>query len=66
MLAIELDTTLQALVVEALNDVLSKYGKRPAVAELIWVISLMRILIPVQRCLPTIPKSRTSRQAMAF
>jgi hypothetical protein len=31
MLAIELDTTLQALVVEALNDVLSKHGKRPGV-----------------------------------
>jgi hypothetical protein len=31
ILAIELDTTLQALVVEALNDVLSKHGKRPGV-----------------------------------
>jgi hypothetical protein len=28
--------------------------------------SLMRILIPVQRCSPTIPKSRTSRQMVAF
>jgi hypothetical protein len=31
ILAIELDTTLQALVVEALNDLLSKHGKRPGV-----------------------------------
>ena len=31
ILAIELDTTLQALVVEALNDVLSKHGKRAGV-----------------------------------
>jgi hypothetical protein len=28
ILAIERDTTLQALVVEALNDLLGKYGKR--------------------------------------
>jgi hypothetical protein len=32
----------------------------------VWVTSLMCILIPVQRCLPTIPKSRTSRHVMAF
>jgi hypothetical protein len=31
MLAIEQDTTLQGLVVEALNDLLAKYGKRPVV-----------------------------------
>ena len=31
ILAIERDTTLQALVVEALNDLLGKYGKRPNV-----------------------------------
>jgi hypothetical protein len=31
ILAIELDTTLQALVVEALNDVLLKHGKRAGV-----------------------------------
>ena len=31
ILAIERDTTLQGLVVEALNDVLVKYGKRPVV-----------------------------------
>jgi hypothetical protein len=31
ILAIERDTTLQALVVEALNDLLSKHGKRPVV-----------------------------------
>jgi hypothetical protein len=31
ILAIERDMTLQALGVEALNDVLSKHGKRPGV-----------------------------------
>jgi hypothetical protein len=31
ILAIERDTSLQGLTVEALNDVLSKYGKRPVV-----------------------------------
>jgi hypothetical protein len=31
ILAIELDSTLQALVVEALNDLLLKHGKRPGV-----------------------------------
>jgi hypothetical protein len=31
ILAIERDTTLQALAVEALNDLLAKYGKRPNV-----------------------------------
>jgi hypothetical protein len=31
VLAIERDTTLQGLAVEALNDVLVKYGKRPVV-----------------------------------
>jgi hypothetical protein len=31
ILAIERDTTLQSLAVEALNDLLSKHGKRPTV-----------------------------------
>jgi hypothetical protein len=31
ILAIERDTTLQGLAVEALNDLLAKYGKRPVV-----------------------------------
>ena len=31
LLAIERDTTLQGLAVEALNDLLVKYGKRPVV-----------------------------------
>ena len=31
ILAIERDTTLQGLAVEALNDLLVKYGKRPVV-----------------------------------
>ena len=31
LLAIERDTTLQALSVEALNDLLAKYGRRRAV-----------------------------------
>lgn len=31
LLAIERDTTLQALSVEALNDLLAKHGRRPAV-----------------------------------
>ena len=31
ILAIERDTTLQGLAVEALNDLLAKYGKRPIV-----------------------------------
>jgi hypothetical protein len=31
MLAIERDTTLQGLAVEALNDLLAKYGKRPVI-----------------------------------
>ena len=30
ILAIERDTTLQALVLEALNDLLAKHGKRPS------------------------------------
>ena len=30
-LALERDTTLQALAVEAFNDLLKKYGKRPVV-----------------------------------
>jgi hypothetical protein len=30
VLAIERDTTLQALVLEALNDLLVKHGKRPS------------------------------------
>lgn len=29
MLAVQRDTTLQALVIEAANDLLSKYGQRP-------------------------------------
>jgi hypothetical protein len=29
MLAVERDTTLQALLMEAANDLLSKYGRRP-------------------------------------
>ena len=31
MLALEQDTTLQAIAIEAFNDVLKKYGKRAAV-----------------------------------
>jgi hypothetical protein len=31
ILAIERETTLQALAVEALNDLLTKYGRRPNV-----------------------------------
>ena len=31
MLALERDTTLQAVAIEAFNDVLKKYGKRPVV-----------------------------------
>jgi hypothetical protein len=31
LLSIERDTSLQALAIEAFNDVLSKYGKRPIV-----------------------------------
>lgn len=30
-LALERDTTLQALAIEAFNDLLKKYGKRPVV-----------------------------------
>jgi hypothetical protein len=33
ILAIERDTTLQGLAVEAFNDVLAKYGKRPVVTN---------------------------------
>jgi hypothetical protein len=33
MLAAERDTTLQALAIEALNDLLAKYGKRPIVSN---------------------------------
>ena len=31
MLALERDTTLQAVAIEAFNDVLKKHGKRPVV-----------------------------------
>jgi hypothetical protein len=36
ILAIERDTTLQSLAVEALNDLLSKHGKRPTVKTPDW------------------------------
>ena len=33
LLAVERDTTIQSLAVEALNDLLRKYGRRPLVAN---------------------------------
>ena len=37
MLAIERDTTINALAIEAFNDLLRKYGKRQSVENRFWI-----------------------------
>jgi hypothetical protein len=39
MLAVERDTTINALAIEAFNDLLKKYGKRQSVEIRCWTIN---------------------------